>query len=232
MSSENIDFMRDLEGRYKFATQLPDRSSYKIFYGLIHPAKILTLGINPGGSIQNTNSDGRTHKDGKVAAASGSYFENGEHDILDCNWPENPGLRRLLTPLVGGEAALIRSQVVKTNLAFRRSPKASDIDQNAAINESAPFLTEIIDFVRPELILLTGSSLSVFRSHFSERTTIIAPPKKDEKTKHIVFAASRIWLRRPNINVLVVQVDHASQFSWTYERYGVSDKILALWKGA
>src|SRR5260221_10929648 len=114
MDSETTCFMRDLEGRFRLATKLPDRSFYKIFYGQIHPAEILALGINPGGAPANTNSDGRTHKDGVIAAASAGYYENDEHDILDCEWRENNGLRRLLMPLLGGEAARIRAGVVKT----------------------------------------------------------------------------------------------------------------------
>jgi hypothetical protein len=232
MATESTNFMRELEARFKLATQLPDRSRYKIFYGQIHPAKILTLGINPGGDPENTNSDGRTHKDGVVAAASGSYYEDGEHDILDCEWRENKGLRRLLTPLLNGDAARIRTDVVKTNLAFRRSAKATHINVQAAVAETAPFLTEIIETVRPELVLLTGPAISAFTSHFASQTTVLAPPEKDEKTKQTVFAASRVTLRRPSIEVLVVQVAHASQFSWTYERYGVADRILALMHGA
>ena len=228
MANESTEFMRDLESRFKTAAQLPDRSHDKIFYGQIHPAPILTLGINPGGSPENTNTDGQTHKDGVIAAASGSYFEQGEHDILDCDWRENKGLRRLLTPLVGGHAASIRSDVVKTNLAFRRSAKATQINLQAAIAESAPFLAEIIEVVRPTLVLLTGPALLTFTAKFASQTTVIAPAEKDEKIKQTVFAASRARLRRPAIESLLVQVAHASQFSWTYDRYGVTDRILAL----
>ena len=231
MDSENTEFMRDLEARFKLATQLPDRSRYKIFYGQIHRAKILTLGINPGGDPESTSSDGHTHKDGVIAAASGSYFENEEHDILDCEWRENKGLRRLLTPLLDGDAAKIRAGVVKTNLVFRRSAKASHINVKAAVAEAAPFLAEIIEVVRPKLILLTGPALSVFASCFSSQEAVVAPPEKDEKTRQTVFAASRMSLRGSNLEVLVVQVAHASQFSWTYEQYGVAARILTLMHG-
>src|SRR5450631_172673 len=128
-------FMRDLEARFMQASGFADRSAYKIFYCQVRQAPILTLGINPGGSPANTNPDGRKHRDGIVAAASASFFERDEHDIIDCEWRENTGLRRVLTPLVGGELSRIRSEVVKTNLAFHRSAKKTDINIEAATNQ-------------------------------------------------------------------------------------------------
>lgn len=228
MSTESTAFMRDLERRFKDATQLPDRSRYKIFYGQIHPAPILSLGINPGGSPDDISSDGKTHRNGAIAAASASYYEQGDHDILDCEWRENKGLRRLLGSLLDGDVARIRTEVVKSNMAFRRSAKTSHINVQAAMTETAPFLAEIIEVVSPKLVLLTGPSLAIFTSTFAIRTTVVAPPEKDDKIKQTVFAAARALLGSRVNEALIVQVAHASQFSWTYERYGVAEKILAL----
>jgi hypothetical protein len=220
--------MRDVERRFRRATHLPNRSWYKIFYNQVHPARILTLGINPGGAPSKHNPDGQTQKNGAIAAASATYYENNEHDVLDCHWRENLGLRRLLEPLVGGDVTRIRTDVVKTNMAFRRSAKRSDIDIEAAISEAAPFLGEIIEIVRPQLILLTGASIRTFADHFAESRTRVSRTKRDPNLKHLVFAAERVRLRPPRRSVLVVQVDHASQFSWTYERYKVAERILRL----
>jgi hypothetical protein len=228
VETEYTPFMHDLEVRFKQATHLSDRSHYKIFYGQIRPARILTLGINPGGVPANTNPDGRTHKDGVVAASSATYFENDEHDILDCEWRENNGLRRLLTPLLDGDSSRIRTDVVKTNLAFRRSAKTTHIDVHAAMTESAPFLMEIMEVVRPELVLLTGPALSRFNEYFSSRSTIVVHAQRDERVKQVVFAAARSKLHRPDIETLVIQVAHASQFSWTYEKHGIVEKIRAI----
>ena len=108
MESSLTPFMRDLEKRFSHASGLPNRAHYKIFYGQIKEAPILTLGINPGGAPGNMNPDGRTSKDGDIAAASSSYYENDEHDVPDCEWRENSGLRAVLTPLVGGNSSSIR----------------------------------------------------------------------------------------------------------------------------
>jgi len=221
-------FMRDLEERFRQASGLLNRAHYKIFYGQVRPAPILTLGINPGGAPADINPDGRTNKDGAVASASASFFENDEHDILDCEWKENPALRSVLAPLVGGDLQAIRQRVVKTNMAFHRSAKKKDIDIIAAMNLTAPFLDEVIGAVRPSLVLLTGVALAEFNSRFASNTIVVASPERDPGVKQIVFAATRSRLRSTGTDVLVVQLSHASQFGWTYARYNVAQRIAQI----
>ena len=228
MDTPLTPFMRELEQRFKRASGLPDRAYYKIFYGQVKEAPILTLGINPGGAPSNTNPDGRTHKDGVIAAASASYFENDEHDILDCEWRENRGLRTLLTPLVGGALSDIRQKVVKTNMAFHRSAQKKDIDIDHSMNKTAPFLAEIIKVVNPRLVLLTGVPLNEFTSRFASGVTQHAAPERDPDVKQVVFAACSAHLRSTGKQAVVVQLAHASQFGWTYERYKVADRIRAI----
>ena len=228
MDTPLTPFMRDLEQRFKHASGLSDRAHYKIFYGQVRQAPILTLGINPGGAPSNTNPDGRTHKDGIVAAASASYFENDEHDILDCEWRENPGLRTVLVPLVGGALSDIRHKVVKTNMAFHRSAKKKDINIDHAMDQTAPFLAEIIKVVNPRLVLLTGVPLSEFTNRYASTVTQKVAVQRDPGVKQVVFAACTAQLRPTGTTTLVVQLAHASQFGWTYERYQVAARILAI----
>lgn len=220
--------MRDLEARFKRASGLADRAHYKIFYCQIKQAPILTLGINPGGAPDNTNPDGRTHKDGVVAAASASYYENDEPDILDFEWRENHGLRAVLTPLVGGNLPSIRSDVVKTNMAFHRSANKKGIDIARAMDQTSPFLAEIIKVVRPRLVLLTGVPLAEFTDRFASGVMQIASPERDPGVRQVVFAACSGLLRATQSNAVVVQLAHASQFGWTYDRYQVAQRILAI----
>jgi hypothetical protein len=220
--------MRDLEARFRRASGLANRSDYKIYYGQVHPAPILILGINPGGAPSNTNPDGRTYKDGSIAAASSSYFENDEHDILDCKWRENYGLQSLLTPLVGGDTQLIRQKVVKTNIAFHRSAKKKDIDIDRANAETAPFLAELISVVKPSTILLTGVSIDEFNDRFASTSSIVVPAERDPRINQVVFAASKSELRATGAEALVVQLAHASLFGWTYARYQVAKRIAAI----
>jgi len=127
----NVDFMRALEEEYRRASGLEKRSKYKIFYGQVFPAPILTLGLNPGGTPDGTSGDGTRQKDGSMASASASYFENMENDVIDCDWRENTGLRKLLLPLVGHDHDRFRREIVKSNVAFRRSRAVGDIDFEA-----------------------------------------------------------------------------------------------------
>lgn len=228
MDSSRTAFMRDLEERFVRATGLPDRSRYKIFYGPVHEAPVLVLGINPAGDPARTSPDGRTHHDGRIASASASFHENGEHDVLDCDWQENRGLRALLGPLVGGDPEAIRSRVVKTNMAFHRAARKSQIDAVSAMDACAPFLREILDVVRPSLVVLIGVALHDFTSRFCLRSDVVAPPERDPGVKQVVFAAARADLRSCHAPALIVQVAHASRFAWTYERYGVAERIAAL----
>ena len=156
------------------------------------------------------------------------YFEGDEHDVLDCEWKENDGLRKLLIPLVGGVREHIRHDVVKTNLAFRRSAKATHIQIERAFDESAPFLFEILAKVQPKLVLLAGPAIPVFVSRYASAERVLVEAEKEPRVKQTIFAASRVRLRATGTEALVVQVAHASQFGWTYERYEIPRRILAL----
>jgi hypothetical protein len=228
----NVDFMRTLEEEYLQVSGLENRSKYKIFYGQVFPAQILTLGLNPGGTPESTSQDGTRQKDGSPASSSGSYFEQMENDVLDCNWKENRGLRKLLLPLVGQDCRRFRSEIVKTNIAFRRSGKASDIDLTVAAREAVPFLEKIMARVSPRLIVLTGPNIDQFLTLYAWGSRPLAETIKEPCINHVVFAAAVARLRCLEHDSIVVQVDHASQFSWTYDRYDISTKIAGLMGGA
>ncbi len=222
------EFMESLESRYRNATGLENRSQYKIFYGAVVQAPILTLGINPGGDPLKTSSDGTAHDDGSIAAASATYYENEEHDVLDCTWRENSGLLKILDPLTNFDRDRIRREVVKTNLAFRRSKKKKDIDIKAAIKECTPFLNEIIAVVKPKLVLLTGVAIEEFSKIYASNSRLVAEEERDPRVRQIVFSGVKAMLNATQDEVLIVQVAHASQFSWTYERYNVAERIQQL----
>jgi hypothetical protein len=229
---DTTSLMRDLEARFQAQTGLSSRSQYKIFYCQIRPAWLLTLGINPGGAPSETASDGGSHtagrRTGQAAASSVSYFENNEHDILDCDWTENPGLRKLLAPLLDGDLGRVRNEVVKTNMAFRRSAKISQIQREQSFDESAPILSEIIRVVRPRLILLTGPTVTSFLERYAKAATMVVPAERKDSINQTVFAAARATLRATGDKALIVQVAHASQWSATYGEFNVAQRIRLL----
>lgn len=218
--------MREIEEEFRHRSGLLHRSHYKIFYCKVFPAPILTLGINPGGTPDKTSLDGTLQEGGLRASASAGYFENDEHDVLDCDWKENVGLRELIYPLVGRDPARFRAEVVKTNLAFRRSKRKSDIDIEAAFDEAESFLAQIIRRVKPRLVLLTGVPIATFLNRYAITHRQLSPAERDPGVKQIVFAAAKASLRSAANDAVVVQVAHASQFAWTYGRYNVAERAL------
>ena len=88
-------------------------------------------------------------------------------------------------------------------------------------------MQEIIEVVNPTLILLAGVKLEDFGSRYCEIWSPIGDPVIDDGVKQTVFAAARMILPAKRA-IVGVQVAHASQFSWTYDRYSVVDRIDAL----
>jgi hypothetical protein len=224
----NAGQMRLWEERFRQHTQLADRSHYKIYYCHIRPAAILVLGINPGGDSEHVMPNGMDPRKGKGrCAASAAYYEGNEHDLLDCQWREN-NVVKLLAPLVGGNPEAIRDTVVKTNMAFRRSTAAKKINLAKAMDESAPILAEIMDFVNPRLVLLTGVKIADFNSRYCEECLPLSEPLVDSSVRQTVFWPCLVRRKGQKEQVLAVQVAHASQFSWTYEKYAIPQRIAKL----
>ncbi len=170
--------------------------------------------------------------DGSPASSSASYFENMENDILDCEWPENIGLRKLLLPLLNHDQNRFRNEIVKTNVMFRRSPKVSGVNPIVAESEARPFIGKIVARVRPRLIILTGAGIDNFLTMHAVEVRPLSETIKDLGVNQVVFAAKMARMRSVDHETVVVQVAHASQFNWTYDKYGVSAKIAWLMDNA
>ena len=224
----NIAFMCELEEDYRRASGLNSRKHYKIFYGQVFLAPILTLGLNPGGDPEGISHDGTRQNDGSPASASASFFEGMENDVLDCEWRENTGLRKLLLPVVGQDRDRFRREIVKTNISFRRSRSIRDINLTKAAQEAAPFLGRVIARVRPQVIILTGSFMENFLRLHALESFRIAVPDRLARAPGFVFSTASARLRADNSETIVVQVGHASRFAWTYDRHRIPDEIARL----
>lgn len=230
MNDLQVAVMKNIEFSYKNTTGLVDRSQYKIFYGKLKPVDVLLLGVNPGGDPNKTSKDGAWQNSGERASASDSFYESDESDIVDCVWKENIGIMKLLMPLYGG-VAKIREKVGKTNLVFRRSPsikvfsKYHSVDIGAARKEAVPFLNDMMKVFDPRVIIISGESIDGFTGQYGVEV--------GEKTERViasninqtVYESRLIKLCSTNHLALAVRVAHASQFSWTYERFDVNDRI-------
>lgn len=235
---DHVEWMEDLESRYRKASGLKNRAQFKIFYSPVRAAKVLVLGINPGGDPRDIYPDGmrlRNDPAGRGAASAG-YYENNEHDVLDCDWTENV-IRDLLTEILHDNVAAIREDVVKTNLSFRRSPNTDSFKDfnngmtlKQAYKEAAPFIREILGVVCPRLVLLEGSILDDFTRVAGASGGRLAD--KTIKTLHRgtetdLYRAE--YLEIPNIGeVLVVKLAHPSYHGAKYAEQGIGRKIRSL----
>jgi hypothetical protein len=225
----DIEFMRCLEDEYRVVTGLHDRSQFKIFYGPVWRAPIMLLGINPGGDPKTIAPDGVHYLDGRSSRAASciGYCENGENDLVDCTWHENTGLLKLLLPLLGSTEAIRRS-VVKSNLAFVRLKNTKDRQSiERSKDQSVPFLRRILDRVRPDLILLTGVKLGELANRYCADVVELSDREEVRSVNQTVIYPARISLLSGH-SCIAVEVAHASQFSWLYDRHNVPSKIRDL----
>lgn len=209
-TAADVEFMRALEGDFKAQTGLKDRSQFKIFYCPVWRAPIMLLGINPAGDPGTIAPDGVHYRDRRISRAASSigYCENGENDLVDCAWPENTGLLKLLIPIVGSSDAIRRS-VVKCNLAFVRLKNTKDkraIDSSK--DQSAPFLRRILDRVLPDLILLTGVKLYDFGNRYCGEVVELAERQEERSVSQTVIFPAHVRLLSGH-RCIAVEVAHA-----------------------
>jgi hypothetical protein len=98
------------------------------------------------------------------------------------------------------------------------------------MEESKPFIQRLIHFVQPQLVVLTGVKISEFSDRFEDNERQLIAPEKEATINQTVLAASRVRIPGFPRPVLVAQVAHASQFSWTYDRFQVTARIRELWE--
>ena len=226
--------MREIESGYRKVSGLRNRSQYKIFYTPIQTAPVLALGINPAGEPAEIMPDGMRDRlnPNTRHAASAKYYENGESDLVDCNWRENR-ITELLEDILSCNREGLRQRVVKTNLAFRRAPRGAikklhGMSMAQAMDEAIPFLTKIIKAARPKLIVLGGVKMDDFTSRYCRHVDVMAEPEREPDVRQIVYYPALVRLQSGGSKVLAVQVAHASQFGWTYRRYDVARRIREL----
>lgn len=225
----DIEFMRSIEAEFKAATGLMDRSQFKIFYSPVWKAKVVLLGINPAGAPDKIAPDGARNLDGSNnrSASSISFYEEGQNDLVDCAWPENRGLLKLLLPLLGSSDN-IRRNVVKTNLGFARSKDTKSRKFiEATKNATTPFLRRILDRVEPELVLLAGVRLNDFTKRHCATVVEITERKVEQSVNQTVIWPANVRLLGGH-TCIAVEVAHASQFSWLYTKHDLASQIKAL----
>lgn len=144
----SIEFMADLDRRFREVSGLSDRRDYSIFYSRLQPARVMVLGIKPGG-----------RRDGTHQLASHGFYEGWEHEYVDMNYPIARVMRAALMKALGASSPDQLRGVPKSNVIFHRAPCVdafTPAEMRAYAAMEAPFLAEMLAFVRPEAIILEG----------------------------------------------------------------------------
>lgn len=145
-----IAFMKDLDRRFREAFGLDDRRDYSIFYSRLQPARLIVIGIKPGGA-----------RDGTHQLASQSFYEDWSHEYVDMHYRIAAVMRPALMHALGASSADELRGVPKTNTFFHRAIGTDDFtasEMRKHVQACAPFLGEILAFVQPEFIILEGSA--------------------------------------------------------------------------
>lgn len=207
-----LETMQQIDSEYRARTGLSEARLYKIFYSRIDPAPLLVLGVNPGGDPGHPQS---------LISASVSFFENYEHDYVDCSYTIQRMMLPFLQHVLRASSEQIR-RIPKTNLAFRRSPRESDFKKihgmslQTGMQESRPWLGHIIEHVNPRMILLETMKPEVFASLHGRITWSAARPIADDlRADHRgamvrAFSARELPVNGLNTAIPVVAIGHPS----------------------
>lgn len=211
----SIALMKDIDRRYRVTSGLTERRFYSIFYSRIDPAMALVLGINPGGNPMNWTED---------KLASRSFYENWEHEYVDCRYAIQEPMLPFLKQVFRTDNEGVR-RIPKSNLAFRRS---SGVDEFKAIygktitqgqQEAMPFVKEIMMHVSPQVILLEGMTLlDVFERRYGSLR--VSPSKQVETPIYAthrgsqvqIFDAREMFVDCLGRTITVIAIGHPSSF--------------------
>jgi hypothetical protein len=213
--SASLEFMQSLDQAYREHSGLQERRFYSIFYSRVEPSDIMVLGYNPGGDPDHWDES---------LLASRSFYENNEHEYVDCHYPLAVAMKAFLKSVLGFENdAQVRS-VPKTNLIFRRS-RSQDVlalRPAAALDEARPFVEQIICRVRPRAILFEGTvTLDQFEklycdsvSRFLDGPSVTTPNGRNQAA---IFRLDRAHVRCLDREVALIGLGHPSKYSGRVE---------------
>lgn len=156
----STEFMRRVDEEYRRASGLTERRFYSIFYSQVNPFPILLLGFNPGGDPETWD---------EAELASQSFYENGEHEYVDCDYEIAVAMRNFLGEVLPIESSEDIRRIPKTNLIFRRSGSMDELKLTnlQAILDAKPILSQIIRHVAPTTTICEGmTTLKAFNQHY------------------------------------------------------------------
>lgn len=219
-----IEQMKQIEDGFRRSSGLLDRRYYKIFYSPLVRAEILLLGLQPKGRPQDFSPDGvRDYKRGTAAAASAGFHENGENDLLDCDWPFAKGIRKLINTGLYNSFSEFRANTAACNMSFVRRNKFVAREFAADSRASAAGLEKILEVVAPTAILTT---FDFDRNAIPGAKSVAVSLRETEPSVgHIILQSGSAKFGTRTIPIFGVA--HPSQFSWIYLHNRVGARIRA-----
>jgi len=207
--------MKRLNRQYMEASGLVERRFYSIFYSQVIPSRLLIIGFNPGGNPDTWDES---------ALASRSFYENGEHEYVDCHYPIAVAMRKFLM-----DVAVISSEnqlrnIPKTNLIFRRSRSMDGLrfSERDVILEAKPILDQIIERVSPDVVICEGvSTLRHFENHYcdsvEEEIDGITIDTPNGRHRARIYRADKAVLSSDNKPLMLLGIGHPSKYSGRFE---------------
>jgi uracil-DNA glycosylase len=201
-------FMRDLDERFQVASGLSDRRNYSIFYSRLLASRIMVIGIKPGG-----------RRDGSHQLASQTFYEDNAHEYVDMDYRIAAVMRSALMDALGATDPNQLRAVPKTNCFFHRAVGTDDFspaELRANAKLCAPFLTEMIAAVNPDVLVLEGSGARdlIVRHQCREVHEDIEQRVVGERrgAMNIFFRRETAWLNVLGREVTLLTLGHPSQF--------------------
>lgn len=146
--TDAIAFMRDLDRRFQATSGLTDRRDYSIFYSRLQPARVMIIGIKPGGK-----------RDGSHQLASPGFYEDWSHEYVDMHYRIAAVMRPTLMTALEAQSADDLRGVPKTNTFFQRAVGTDEFttaELNRNVAQCSPFLAEMVAYVGPDVIIFEG----------------------------------------------------------------------------
>lgn len=203
--------MRSIDAEYQAASGLSERRYYSIFYSRLARSRVMALGFNPGGDPATWS---------ETELASPGFYENGEHEYVDRNYPIALAMRQFLVRVLElPDFEAIRG-IPKTNLVFRRSRGVDDltIGREQAIAEARPFVERILRAVSPELVILEGSEtarafVSCYCGQVERDIGSVAVYTPNGRSQARIFEAMRGEVRALERAVTLIAIGHPSRYA-------------------
>lgn len=200
--------------RQSLPAKLREDRYFKVFYSDIMPARVVIIGLNPGGDPNNPE---------ELKSAS-LFFENGEHDYVDCDYVLARKMRVLLDRSGLGSSRDAIGRIPKINVVFHRSKSRTDNSGwtwSEAVAASKPFVAEILGHVRPALVISEGlESLDLLleQQGWAARSIDVVLPGRIK----VVTTVGMPWAE----SVTVVALAHPSGFRWSNEDWATAAEVV------